>query len=90
MRDQDMPDPGQVLDEAQCCVLCLLLAPVGAGLCSMRELALAVGDEEMAQLAVAGLHADGLVHRVEGFVFATRAAARARQLETLGRCLLDS
>ncbi|HEV3318789.1 MAG TPA: hypothetical protein VG053_03525 [Solirubrobacteraceae bacterium] len=84
MQDQDMPDPGRVLDEMQRCVLCVLLAPTGRGLCSMHELAVAVGDHEAAELAVVGLHAEGLVHRLDGFVFATRPVARAHELDVLG------
>lgn len=79
-----MPNLGRVLNDAQQCVLCILLAPVGCGLCSMGELALAVGDPAAAELAVAALHADGLVHRLDGFVFATRAVARSRELDVLG------
>jgi hypothetical protein len=84
MQDQDMPSPGRVLDDAQQCVMCVLLAPVGSGICSLGELALAVGDPTTAELAVAGLHADGLVHSLDGFVFATRVAARSRELDLLG------
>jgi hypothetical protein len=84
MQDQDMPHPGHVLDEMQRCVLCVLLARAGCGLCSMHELAVAVGDHEAAELAVAGLHAEGLVHRLDGFVFATRAVVRAHELDVLG------
>jgi hypothetical protein len=84
MQDQDMPDPGLVLDEMQRCVLCVLLAPTGCGLCSMHELAVAVGDHEAAELAVVGLHAEGLVHRLDGFVFAARAVVRAHELDVLG------
>ena len=54
MQDQDMPDPGRVLDEMQRCVLCVLLAPTGCGLCSMHELAVAIGDHEEAEVAVSG------------------------------------
>jgi hypothetical protein len=84
MQDKDMPDPGQMLDEAQRCVLCGLLAPAGSGLCSMGELALAVGDERMAELAVEDLHAAGLAHVLGGFVFATRAAVRFHELDLGG------
>jgi hypothetical protein len=84
MQDQDMPDPGRVLDEMQRCVLCVLLAPTGCGLCSMYELAVAVGSNEAAELAVVGLHAEGLVHRLDGFVFVTRAVVRAHELDVLG------
>ena len=84
MQGQDMPDPGRVLDEMQRCVLCVLLAPTGCGLCSMHELAVAVGDYETVELAVVGLHAEGLVHRLDGFVFPTRAVMRAHELDVLG------
>jgi len=79
-----MPDPGCVLDEVQRCVLCVLFAGAGCGLCSMQELAVAVGDHETAEIAVVGLHAEGLVHRLDGFVFATRAVVRAHELDVLG------
>ncbi len=79
-----MPDPGHMLDEAQRCVLCVLLAPAGSGLCSIRELALAVGDERMAELAVEDLHSAGLVHLLEGFVFAVRATVRFHELDLGG------
>jgi hypothetical protein len=84
MQDQDMPDPGRVLDEVQRCVLCVLLAGAGCGLCSMHELAVAVGNREAAELAVVGLHADGLVHRLNGFVCVTRPVVRAYELDVLG------
>lgn len=78
-----MPDPGRVLGETQQCVLCMLLAMNG-GLCSMHELAVAIGDHLEAEVAVAGLHAEGLVHRLDGFVFAARAVVRAHELDVLG------
>ena len=83
MQGQDMPDPGRVLGETQQFVLCFLLAMTG-GLCSMHELAVAIGDHVEAEVAVAGLHAEGLVHRLDGFVFATRAVMRAHELDVLG------
>jgi hypothetical protein len=68
----------------QRCVLCVLLAGAGCSLCSLQELAVAVGNHETAELAVVGLHAEGLVHRLDGFVFATRAVVRAHELDVLG------
>jgi len=47
---------------------------------SVKEIALMVGDDVLAVEAVAGLHASGLVHRNEEFVFPTRAAARYHEL----------
>jgi hypothetical protein len=83
MQDETIPDPGRLLDEMQQCVLCVLLAPVGSGLYSMHELGVAAGDHDAAGFAVVELHASGLVHRLGEFVFATRAAVRARELDML-------
>lgn len=84
MQAQDMPDLGCVLEEAQQFVLCFLLATMRGGLCSMHELGVAVGDQERAEVAVVGLHAEGLVHRLDGFVCATRPVVRAHELDVLG------
>ncbi len=84
MQGQDMPDLGCVLDEAQQCVLCFLLATVRDGLCSMHELGVAVGDQAKAEIAVAGLHAEGLVHRLDEFACVTRPVVRAHELDVLG------
>jgi hypothetical protein len=83
MQDETTPDLGQVLDETQQCVLCVLLEPAGSGLCSMGELALACGGYDAVTFAVEELHAAGLVHRLGEFVFASRAAARCRELDML-------
>ena len=81
MPDQGTLDPGEMFDEIQWLVLFMLLARTSPGLCSLDELSRAVGDVEVAQLAVEGLHAAGLVHRLEGFVFATGPAVRFYELE---------
>jgi len=88
MHDEGTPDPGQMFDEIQRLVLCVLLLPAGAGLCSMGELAVAVGDADAAALAVEGLHATGLVHRLGEFVVATRPAVRFHELELAASRLL--
>jgi hypothetical protein len=80
MQDETTPDLGQVLDETQQCVLCVLLEPAGSGLCAM---ALACGGYDAVTFAVEELHAAGLVHRLGEFVFAARAAARCRELDML-------
>lgn len=77
------PIQGACWGETQQFVLCFLLAMNG-GLCSMHELGVAIGDHVEAEVAVAGLHAEGLVHRLDGFVFATRAVARAHEMDVLG------
>ncbi len=81
MQDERTPDPGQMFDEIQRLVLFMLLARTRPGLCSPDELSRAVGDVEVAQLAVEALHAAGLVHRMGGFVFATAPAVRFYELE---------
>lgn len=80
MQDEDIPDPGRLLDEIERLVLGLLLPSAGSGVCSIHELSVAVGDQEMVELAVADLHAAGLVHRIQEFVVATGAAARFHEL----------
>jgi hypothetical protein len=83
MQDETIPDLGRVLDETQQCVLCVLLAPVGSGLCSMGELALACGGYDAVTFAVEELRGAGLVHRLGEFVFASRATARCHELDML-------
>ena len=58
-------------------VLALLL---DEGLWSTEEVAREIGDPLAATDALASLYGAGLVHRVEGFVFATRPARQAAQL----------
>jgi predicted transcriptional regulator len=67
-------------DEAQFLVLALLLRPGGPALWSVAELARELGCELATAEAVVRLHAAGLVHRREEFVWPTRAASRFCQL----------
>jgi hypothetical protein len=61
-------------------VLALLLDAECPGLWSLGELARATGCELEVMDAVLALDAAGLVHRLHGFVFPTRAASRFCQL----------
>jgi hypothetical protein len=81
---QDQPSPHDVaaeLDQVERVVLHLLLETRTAGVWSEREVAQALGSDVRAAHALVNLHADGLIHRLEEFVFPTRAAARFWQLE---------
>ncbi|HTZ63300.1 MAG TPA: hypothetical protein VMB51_04295 [Solirubrobacteraceae bacterium] len=73
-----------LFDELQRLVLCILLARTCSGLCSLDELAHTVGDRGAVRLAVDGLHAAGLVHRLEGFVFPSGPAVRFYELQLAG------
>lgn len=67
-------------DEIERVVLALLLESEARGPWSERELGQEIGSELRATDAVFRLHATGLVHRCNGFTWATRAAERFSQL----------
>jgi hypothetical protein len=82
MRDQrsGMPRVERRSEDVQFVVLALLLDPEWPGPWSLAELAREVGCEITTADAVVRLRAAGLVHRVEGLVFAARPAVRFCQL----------
>lgn len=61
-------------------VIRLLLSGNARELWSVEELAREIGDEITTIDSLERLRSAGLVHRLEGFVLATRAAARADEL----------
>lgn len=79
MHDQRIPDPADVDDRDQAAVLELLVDSDGV-LWSDAEVARAIGDRIRAADALGALHRAGLVHRLDGFVFATRPAVRSARL----------
>jgi hypothetical protein len=82
MQDQTSPrDAVAELDQLERVVLHLLLDAETAGVWSEREVAEALGSEAGAAHALVSLHASGLIHRLEEFLFATRVAVRFWQLE---------
>jgi hypothetical protein len=81
MQDQPSPrDAAAELDQLEGAVLHLLLDDDTSGVWSEREVAQAVGSGDRAAYALVRLHSAGLIHRLEEFVFPTRAAARFNQL----------
>jgi hypothetical protein len=87
MQDQTNPrdvpaefDVAAEFDMAERSVLELLLDPDVPGPWSVHELGVALGSEVRAADSIMALHAAGLVHRLDEFVFATRAAARCIEL----------
>jgi Mn-dependent DtxR family transcriptional regulator len=73
-------DVAQADDDVERVVLTLLLESRTDGPWSVRELALEIGGALPATDAIRRLHAAGLVHHCEEFVWATRAATRFHQL----------
>jgi len=70
-------------EEAQmdAAVLALLLDDDAQRPWADAEVCLAVGDNVAGTDALDRLHAAGLIHRVSGFVWATRPALRSAQIE---------
>jgi hypothetical protein len=63
-------------------VLEVLIGSGQPGLWSVAEIGLEIGDELTAIDALEALNRAGLIHRTsDGFVFATRAAIRASELQ---------
>ena len=82
MRDEpSRTTPQQETDLLENVVLHLMLDENTPGLWSTDELARAHGDPVATADALAGLHAMGLVHRHREFVWPSRAAVRAVQIE---------
>jgi hypothetical protein len=76
MQDQTTREPPRSLERIEEELLWLLLRPTRCGPWHTWELALQIGDPEQSALALAGLHADGLVHISGEFAHATHAAGR--------------
>jgi hypothetical protein len=74
------PDIATIEENGELTVMTLLLDARTPWLWSIEELALELASKLDADDAVASLHAAGLVHRCNEFVFATRAAARFSRL----------
>lgn len=79
MHAQPIGDPTTTDAQHDAVVLDLLLTEHD-GLWSTSELQHLVGDAIGVEDSIARLHALGLVHRLEEFVFATRAAAHMHAL----------
>jgi len=76
------PDPGAESDRIEATILDLFTGPGGSGLWSVEEVGREIGDQIKAADALVSLYRAGLIHRTsDGFVFATRAAIRASELQ---------
>lgn len=79
MHAQPIADPSTADGSYDSLVLDLLLIDHD-GLWSVAELERMLGDTPAVADALARLHAVGLIHRLENYVFATRSAAHVHKL----------
>jgi hypothetical protein len=80
MHDQRSSTVAEGEDQVDAAILGLLLHPDAQRPWAEDEVAREVGDPLAVTDGLARLFGAGLVHRLEGFVFATRAAVRGEQL----------
>lgn len=80
MQDQRICEPAEADRRDDSTVLSLLLKDPAAVLWSVDEVSREVGDAVAATDALDRLLAVGLIHRLDQFVFATRAARRCELL----------
>lgn len=79
MHDQPIADPADADGTTDFTVLDLLVV-AHDGLWSVDELKQLIGDPTAVDDSLARLHGLGLVHRLDGFVCATRGAAHVHSL----------
>lgn len=80
----DAPDRCSEEQQTDCIVIGLLLLE-GGWPWSVEEVARELGSEQRAMESVRRLTERGLAHLLEGFVFPSRAARRAAEME-IGTC----
>ena len=81
MRHQRSYTPADDVTVSDRAILTLLLDDDSQRPWAVAELARELGDPEETHDALARLHGAGLIHRLEGFVFATRPAVRGWRYE---------
>jgi hypothetical protein len=76
----DQPSPAVEDDRTDFAVLMLLLEDGVPRPWAVEEVAREIGDSMAVDDTLSRLHGAGLVHRLDGFVFATRAAQQSVRL----------
>jgi hypothetical protein len=79
MHDQPTPSPGERMDRADQDLLSALTSDESHRPWSLEEIARQAGDDPGA--ALARLAREGLIHRLGDFVWASRPAVRAQELQ---------
>lgn len=80
MHEQGISDGHLSEDAIDLALLSLLVIEYAAGPWSLEELVREMGDAVEVEDSLARLYGAGLIHRLGGFAFATRAAVRAARL----------
>jgi hypothetical protein len=81
MPDHDTPNPLSGFEQAEATILTLLFDQDHQQPWSIDELIREVGRADDTRDAIASLHGSGLLHRIDDFVFTTRAARRLDQID---------
>ena len=81
MLDERSYSPADDVTVSDRAILTLLLDDDSQRPWAVEELARELGDPEETHDALARLHGAGLIHRLDGFVFASRPAVRGQQLD---------
>ena len=81
MQDEGTCTPAEDDEQTEATILCLLLSPKIQRPWAVDEVIREVGRPRDTTDAIARLHAAGLVHRLDGFVFASRAAVRLDSID---------
>ncbi len=79
MHDEPTPSPAERMDRADQDLLSTLTSDESHRPWSVQEIARQVGEDPSA--ALARLSREGLIHRLGDFVWASRPAVRARELQ---------
>jgi hypothetical protein len=81
MHDQRKPTPAEDDARVDGAILRLLLDADARGPWAVEEVARQIGDRVSTVDSLARLHGAGLIHRIDGFVFASRAAIECDALD---------
>jgi hypothetical protein len=81
MQDEGTCTPAEEDQRTEATILCLLLDRTNRHPWAVEELAREIGRPLDVTNAVASLHAAGLIHRLDGFVFPSRAAVRLDSID---------
>lgn len=78
MQDQGIPEPGEQMDQLDGAILGMLMLETSHRPWAVDEIAREMGENPADSLS--RLYGGGLIHRLDGFVWASRAAVMADEI----------